>query len=130
MSSDAGHTIPTPCDSPADPIGYHGEMEDYSIEIGYNSSVETPAALANILSVFPNPFSGGTHISFELEEPSLTSLEIYNVMGEKVHTLMNNISQAKGTQNYYLEWEAPAGIYIIRLQTNRGIYSQQLIKNH
>src|SRR5690242_4856215 len=29
MSSDAGHSVPTPCDNPADPLGYHGEIEDY-----------------------------------------------------------------------------------------------------
>lgn len=33
MSADAGHTLPTPCDMPADPLGYHGEMEDYSVVI-------------------------------------------------------------------------------------------------
>jgi len=33
MSSDAGHTLPTPCDSPADALGYHGEMEDYTVVI-------------------------------------------------------------------------------------------------
>jgi PKD repeat protein len=34
MSSDAGHTLPTPCNVPADPLGYHGEMEDYTVLIG------------------------------------------------------------------------------------------------
>src|SRR5690606_39064161 len=33
MSSDAGHTIPTPCDEPKDPLDYHGEMEDYTVTI-------------------------------------------------------------------------------------------------
>jgi|GEM_PF-5018559 len=33
MSSDAGHTLPTSCDIPADPLGYHGEMEDYTVVI-------------------------------------------------------------------------------------------------
>lgn len=31
MSSLGGHILPTPCDLPADPYGYHGEMEDYDV---------------------------------------------------------------------------------------------------
>jgi hypothetical protein len=33
MSVDAGHSLPTPCNVPADPLGYHGEMEDYKLVI-------------------------------------------------------------------------------------------------
>jgi len=33
MSDDAGHTLPTPCDNPPDPLGYHGEFEDYTVNI-------------------------------------------------------------------------------------------------
>ena len=33
MSMQAGHSIPTPCDEPRDPLGYHGEIEDYPVNI-------------------------------------------------------------------------------------------------
>jgi hypothetical protein len=42
MSSDAGHSLPTPCNNPADPLGYHGEMEDYLIDI--QPSAQAPSA--------------------------------------------------------------------------------------
>jgi hypothetical protein len=44
MSSDAGHTLPTPCDVPADPLGYHGEMEDYSLVIQASGSGQSPSS--------------------------------------------------------------------------------------
>src|ERR1041385_2942093 len=31
MSNLGGHTPPTPCNFPLDPVGYHGEVEDYTI---------------------------------------------------------------------------------------------------
>jgi hypothetical protein len=31
MGPAAGHTAPTPCNVPADPLGYHGEMEEYNV---------------------------------------------------------------------------------------------------
>lgn len=43
MSSDAGHTLPTPCNVPADPLGYHGEMEDYVLVIAGTSQAPTAA---------------------------------------------------------------------------------------
>ena len=33
MSGEVSHALPTPCDDPADPIGYHGEIEDYIVTI-------------------------------------------------------------------------------------------------
>lgn len=33
MSAEGGHSPPTPCDDPPDPIEYHGEIEDYLISI-------------------------------------------------------------------------------------------------
>lgn len=44
MSADAGHTLPTSCNSPADPLGYHGEMEDYTIVIESSGTGQSPTA--------------------------------------------------------------------------------------
>jgi hypothetical protein len=33
MAAHTGHSEPTPCDDPKDPIGYHGEIEDYVVNV-------------------------------------------------------------------------------------------------
>jgi hypothetical protein len=33
MSTHTGHTDPTPCDDPPDRFGYHGEVEDYTVNV-------------------------------------------------------------------------------------------------
>jgi hypothetical protein len=45
MSSDAGHITPSPCNSPNDPLGYHGEMEDYKLIV--LASVQSQAPVSN-----------------------------------------------------------------------------------
>lgn len=49
MSADVGHSIPTPCNVPPDPLGYHGEMEDYTIimEAGAGQSPTSSFALSS-----------------------------------------------------------------------------------
>jgi hypothetical protein len=44
MSNDAGHTLPTPCNVPADPLGYHGEMEDYLLVVDAGNQGSAPQA--------------------------------------------------------------------------------------
>jgi hypothetical protein len=48
----------------------------------------TPAA-TRLASVYPNPFNPATNIAFELREPAAVSLEIYNVAGMHVRSLVN-----------------------------------------
>ncbi|OPX26235.1 MAG: hypothetical protein B1H06_05975 [Candidatus Cloacimonas sp. 4484_143] len=44
---------------------------------------------------FPNPFNPTTTIKFGLNEPALVTLEVYNIRGEKVRTLVDSELEAK-----------------------------------
>ncbi len=63
----------------------------------------------------PNPFSSQTSICFNIPEAGHVDLEVYNVLGRKVETLVDDYMQA-GSHN--LNWDAssfPRGIYFCRL---------------
>lgn len=70
----------------------------------------------------PNPFNPETEISFSLPERTQVSLIIYNILGEKVKTLVNETRDA-GT--YSVQWNGrdeagnsvANGIYFYRLKT-------------
>jgi hypothetical protein len=76
---------------------------------------------------FPNPFNNKTILQFDLPHTSDVSLVIYNLLGERVKTLLEEKKQA-GT--YRVEWDGTehsgnsvsSGIYLYRLQA--GNYSQ------
>ena len=68
---------------------------------------------------YPNPFNSNTKISYSAgairELPVHIDLSIYNLIGQKVVTLVNK-KQSAG--NYQIEWDAAdftSGIYILRL---------------
>src|SRR5690606_14205521 len=62
--------------------------------------VESPENFA-LEQNYPNPFNPVTSIKYAIAKPGLVSLEIYNVVGQKVATLVDEVKQAG---NYQLQW--------------------------
>ena len=65
----------------------------------------------------PNPFNPSTEISFSLPRRSLVNLNIYNLLGQKVETLVNKEMEAG---SYNINWngiDAASGIYFYRLES-------------
>lgn len=66
---------------------------------------------------YPNPFNPSTTIEFAIPEQSFVKLEVFNMLGEKIATL---VSEELNTGSYKYDWSAgnlPSGIYLYRLQT-------------
>jgi hypothetical protein len=65
---------------------------------------------------YPNPFNPNTMINYQLSIASDVDLSIFNVLGQKVTTLVNEYQTAG---DYFVEWDADmlaAGIYFYRLR--------------
>jgi hypothetical protein len=70
---------------------------------------------------YPNPFNPITNIKFELMKNSKVSLVIYNVLGKKVATLIDNKAYKAGPQE--IEWNAAdfaSAVYLYQLTTADG----------
>ena len=67
---------------------------------------------------YPNPFNPTTEINFRLPEASDVRLEIFNMMGQKVATLVNRRLEAG---EYSFVWdgsEVASGVYFYRFQAD------------
>ncbi|MBN1482101.1 T9SS C-terminal target domain-containing protein [candidate division KSB1 bacterium] len=70
---------------------------------------------------YPNPFNPSTTISYTLPRPAYVKLEIYNAIGQKVRTLVNDAQQAAV---HKINWDTTndygiklaAGLYIYQLR--------------
>lgn len=76
---------------------------------------------------YPNPFNPITNISFSVTFIGITKLEVYNLLGQKVAVLFDEIATANTI--YSIKFNAEnysSGIYIYSLRTKTGIESKKM----
>ena len=75
-----------------------------------------------------------TRIEYEIAERSDVQLEIYNILGQKVRTLVNGVQSAGA---YHATWDgrdrqgkpAASGIYVYRLKAGEFVVVKKLVLN-
>jgi hypothetical protein len=80
-----------------------------------------------LLQNYPNPFNPATTIKFSLPESAETLLEVYNSIGQKVATL---IDQDLGSGYHEVEWNASGfatGLYIYRLTSQNFVAVKKMV---
>ena len=86
--------------------------------------VKTVPAKYDIIN-YPNPFNPSTTIQFDLPQSSYVNLSVYNIIGEKVATLVNGIMEAgtykKTFSENFLNENIASGIYFYNLSTDNGV---------
>ncbi len=115
--------------------------EDPTGESGPSNEVEVPVVDAGdpIIPVvtelsgnYPNPFNPVTKIKFAVSEPGVVNIEIYNIKGEKVKTLVDGFREA----NYYTEeWNGTddnnntvsSGVYFYKMKAGRYTSTKKMI---
>lgn len=76
---------------------------------------------------YPNPFNPVTSISFSLPEDTEVKLAVYNLLGEEIDILINDLL---GAGKYSVTWNAagnPAGVYLYTIQNNRFSSTKKMI---
>jgi hypothetical protein len=87
---------------------------------GINDSPPTPSKLN--LTAYPNPFNSSCYIKFAIPEPAHVLIDVYNILGQKVATLLNEQQQAGEHTVVFDASNLGSGLYFYRL--NAGEYSE------
>jgi len=75
----------------------------------------------------PNPFNPATEISFSLPQASDVCLEIYNIVGQRVTTLVNGHLDAGVHTLIWDGSQSASGVYFYRLQAGRFDATKKMI---
>ena len=76
---------------------------------------------------YPNPFNPTTEIRYRVPGTGHVTLKIYNIVGQEVSTLVDEVKQP-GT--YTVEWDAggmPSGVYFCRLEAGNFVQSRKML---
>jgi hypothetical protein len=81
---------------------------------------------------YPNPFNPSTIITYQIPQTELVTLEVYNALGEKVRTLVNNVQEAG---YYQIDWDGKnnfgnqlsSGIYLYRITAGNFVKVMKMV---
>ncbi len=89
-----------------------------------DSDIPTDFALSQN---YPNPFNPSTNIQFSVPERANIKIEVYDVTGRLVDILFNG---EKNVGIHSISWDAKnnsSGLYLLRMQTHKGIETRKMI---
>ena len=128
-------------------VGYRGQFigagsqynDQYQLLVGYQSDITTVVGVDDdilvaerfeLIPAYPNPFNPTTKISFAIDSPSDIQLDIYDVNGKLIDTILKGYYQS-GING--IEWNASefaSGMYFVHLvkQGKRRTQKVMLLK--
>ena len=84
-------------------------------------------SVAELQAAYPNPSLGQTSIMYHLPEPSHVRLDVYNLIGQRVATLLD---EERPSGEGRLLWHAqnlPNGTYLVRMQAGETTQMQSVV---
>ncbi|HEY7751982.1 MAG TPA: T9SS type A sorting domain-containing protein, partial [Ignavibacteriaceae bacterium] len=76
---------------------------------------------------YPNPFNPITKIRFRIPEKTYVRLEVYDILGRKVSTLIKSEMNLGTYETEFNGYNVSSGVYIYRIQAGNFISSKKMI---
>lgn len=111
------------------PGGWGPFSQTWTIQVIISSIAgrpDVPAAYA-LEQNHPNPFNPSTKIGFALPREGHAKLEIYNMLGQKVATVLDERREPGYHTVTFDASSLPSGVYLYRLATSGGAFVRKMI---
>jgi N-acetylneuraminic acid mutarotase len=111
-------------------VQYRLKQIDFDGQFEYSNVIEVDAGLPKQFALeqnYPNPFNPSTTIRYQLPVASEVKLEVYDVLGKKIATLVN---ERQSAGSYQVVWNASglsSGTYFYRLQAGTFVETKKMI---
>jgi len=106
---------------------YRLKQIDYDGSVDYSNLVEIDTKPFNDYSLnqnYPNPFNPSTNIEFNIPEQALVNLSVYNLLGEKVATIVNEIMESGNHKIVFDASTLASGVYLVKMTSEN--FSNQI----
>ncbi|MBI4719770.1 MAG: T9SS type A sorting domain-containing protein [Chitinivibrionia bacterium] len=115
---------------------YHVEVKEDGISAtSFEATITTPALAFALYQSHPNPFKESTVIGFNLERPENVTLDVFDISGMRVCTLLN---RSMNGGEHFTTWNgedthgkrAASGIYFYRLRAGNQTLIRKMVLLH
>ena len=108
-----------------------GSVTSESMEVNISEAVLPGAFELN--QNFPNPFNPSTDISFSIGSDDFINLNIYDIKGRLIRSLVNNEFTLSGS--YSFTWnglnqqgtQVPSGMYLYKLENSENTITRKMV---
>ena len=76
---------------------------------------------------YPNPFNPSTKINFGLKKAGNVEITVYNILGNKVATLLNGFKSAGNHSVSFNASSLSSGVYFYKIVTNEFVQARKMI---
>lgn len=76
---------------------------------------------------YPNPFNPATTIRYEVPQASFVSLKVYNLIGQEVAVLVNDMKQPGSYTIRFNASNLSSGIYLYKLSSGKNIITKKMV---
>jgi hypothetical protein len=76
---------------------------------------------------YPNPFNPSTKINFGLKKASEVEITVYNILGNKVATLLNGYKSAGNHSVVFEASNLSSGVYLYKVVANEFVQTRKMI---
>lgn len=94
------------------------------------TSLETENTLVTdyyLAQNYPNPFNPSTKINFGLKKSTNVEINVYNILGNKVATLVNEFKPAGNHSVLFNAKNLSSGIYFYKIVTNEFVQTRKML---
>jgi hypothetical protein len=100
--------------------------QEFPTAVKDNSNEGVPLSYS-LSQNYPNPFNPTTKINYSIRKAGLVKVDLYNVMGQKVRTLLDEVKPAGAHTLEVQAGHLPSGVYFYRLTAGDFKQTQKML---
>ncbi len=103
-----------------------GDIDNWEVTEWFNSDDKTAPSVMELCSNHPNPFNASTNIRFELSGDARVNLSVYNLLGQRIATLLDRNLPAG---EHAIGWDAvrySSGVYFYKLEVEDKVFIKRM----
>ena len=103
------------------------DFDGRSERFGPVETVVEPPKEFGLSQNYPNPFNPSTNINYKLPEQSRVRIDVFNILGRRVSTLVNDVQAAGQYTARFDGSRVASGMYLVRMQVDGRVFTRKML---